>query len=69
MRDGKPPASEPLLLGDDHQTSAAWIAFFDVIAQRLADSELRHTAHEARLALGEARLAAIEARLLAAGIP
>lgn len=30
-RDTRPPANLPLLLGDEHQTNTAWMAFFDAL--------------------------------------
>jgi hypothetical protein len=36
IRDARPPAPQPLLLGDDHQTAPAWLAFFEQVGKRLA---------------------------------
>jgi hypothetical protein len=36
IRDARPPAPQPLLLGDDHQTAPAWLAFFEQVGKRLS---------------------------------
>jgi len=32
----RPPAGQPLLLDDDHQTSVAWMAFFQDMSDKVA---------------------------------
>jgi hypothetical protein len=49
MAAARQPANQPIVLDDGRTMPAAWVAFFDDVSKRLADSELRHTAHEARL--------------------
>jgi hypothetical protein len=51
----RPPATQPLLMGDDRQTDKSWAAFFDAVARQMRDQE--------------AEIAALKARLTAAGIP
>jgi hypothetical protein len=37
----KPPASQPLLMGDDRQTNQAWSAWFDAMAAEIAALKAR----------------------------